>query len=181
MAIITSSDLLFQNTSGVAQNTSSTITQGLSIVGGNGNNVYSVASIPATVQKIYINLYSTGYSSGPNSPVIQVRDNFGTVGVTQYLNILNSGSNYSSYSSSTATNMWVATPYYSMPDVSVEIWKIHDNQFFYRMYGNAGTTGVVSMLTGYGYISNISRISQIDISASGTYTFVNMYLNISWE
>lgn len=179
MANISSLNLEFENNSGLYQKSANPLTTGLSVILGNGSTVYSVASIPATVQKIYINLYSTGYSSGPLNNTIAVKNNVGTNGIMQYFNVLNNGAAYSAYSGSAGTNMWVGTTYYTMSNVSIEIWKVHDTEYLYRMYGNAGAGS--TLLTGYGRISNISNISQIDISSGNTYTFANAILNISWE
>ncbi len=188
MANISGSNLEFVNSSGVFQDTSHQITSGYSYANANGYNVQDFTSIPATAQKIYLNIPTTNYTSGPNYPYIQVRDNLGTLGLVNYYNIYQSGSTYAAYvnypssGDSTATNMFLAGSYYGMYDLSLEIWKVHSpNQFLYRMYANGGSSSVTGTLTGYGRISNISRISQITFGTGNSNTFTDIYASLTWE
>lgn len=181
MPILTSSGLAYDNAATYVQNTAGTLTSALNVINGNGANTYSATNIPSNYNKIYINLYSTGYSSGPQTPQIIVKDASATFGTWNYHNILTGTTTQNGYYGSSTNGPWVATPYYTMTDFTMEISRAGSYYHTYKMFGQGGSTGTTNLLQSFGYITTINNISTVTLGASSTYTFVNMILDISWD
>lgn len=142
----------------------------------NGISGYSFTGIPTSYSEIYFNLYNVGYNSGPQTPVINFRTAGGTNAYISYIHVL--GSTY--YSGSSATNLWIGTPYFTMVDFMLHISRVSPYVHCYRIYGNfCASSG--SALIGYGKITGISSIETIYIGASGSYYFTNLTMDLSTE
>lgn len=146
----------------------------------NGINGYSFTGIPSTYSEIYFNLYSVGYSSGPQTPIINLKDSGGSSAFISYFNVIHGGGTPSYYTGSSGTNLWIGTSYFTMQDFQLHISRISPYQHAYRMYGNF-CNGSGGVLIGYGKATGISSISQIYMGASGSYSFVSLTMDLSIE
>lgn len=139
-----------------------------------GTTTISLTGIPTTANKITVMLQGGSYSGGPQSPLIQFFCNSTLVMNVEQMVIRASTSSGSfgqiGYSlSGTNSSVIASSPYQTLTNIKLEIWKMYDQgvrYYAYRFYQQG--CGDTTVLHGFGRFTDSNYLNQINLNSHNT-------------
>lgn len=148
----------------------------------NGTTTISLTGIPATANKITVMLQGGTYSGGPQSPLIQFFCNSTLVSNIEQT-ILRASTGTGTYAqvgyslSGTNSSVIGSSPYQTLTNLKLEIWKMYDTgtkYYAYRFYQQG--CGENTVLYGFGRFTDANTINQINLNSHTSTSYPWSYI-----
>lgn len=171
MAQLTSTGISYNNDGTYNQSSAGTYVPSANTGYINGTTQISLTGIPSTANKLTVMLQGGAYSGGPQSPLIQFFCNSTLVTNIEQTIIRSSTSSGTfgqvGYSlSGTNSSVIGSSPYQTLTNIKLEIWKMYDIGVKYYAYKfHQQGCGENTVLHGFGRFTSSDYLNQINLNS----------------